>query len=69
MLLWKRRDVEKISKTCDKLLTTTNVGPDCWVSVQFLHAIISRKGSGSTTTNVGRTVVKICKIYFLLKQK
>jgi len=25
--------------------------PDCWASVEFLHAPISRKGSGSTTTN------------------
>jgi len=25
--------------------------PDCWVSVEFLHALIPRKGSGSTTTS------------------
>jgi len=24
--------------------------PDCWVSMEFLHALIPRKGSGSTTT-------------------
>jgi len=24
--------------------------PDCWVYVEFLHAPIPRKGSGSTTT-------------------
>jgi len=29
------------------------VWPDCWVSVEFLHAPIPRKGSGSTTTMVG----------------
>jgi len=30
--------------------------PDCWVSVEFLHDPIPRKGSGSTTT----TRVKSC---------
>jgi len=26
--------------------------PDCWVSVEFLHAAIHRKGSDSTTTRL-----------------
>jgi len=26
--------------------------PDCWVSVEFLHAPIPRKGSGSTPTTI-----------------
>jgi len=32
------------------LVQTLGRGPDCWVSVEFLHAPIPRKGSGSTTT-------------------
>jgi len=33
--------------------------PDCWVSVEFLHGPIPRKGSGSTTTKDGRWAHKI----------
>jgi len=34
------------------LTSGPNLGawPDCWVSVEFFHASIPRKGSGSTTT-------------------
>jgi len=34
------------------LTSGPNLGawPDCWVSVEFLHALILRKRSGSTTT-------------------
>jgi len=34
--------------------------PDCWVSVEFLHAPISRKGSGNTTTT---TVISVHQFY------
>jgi len=34
--------------------------PDCWVSVEYLHASIPRKGSGSTTTTL------ICTVHTLL---
>jgi len=31
--------------------------PDCWVYVEFLHAPILRKGSGSTTTTTLKLIV------------
>jgi len=35
--------------------------PDCWVSVEFLHATIPRKGSGSTTTT------RFFQVYYSVK--
>jgi len=49
-------DTKKTTPTSPRLLPFLTSGPelwewpDCWVSVEFLHAPVPRKGSGSTTT-------------------
>jgi len=44
--------------------------PDCWISTKFLHTIIPRKGSGSTTTTTKVTITTLltsdCKENFNL---
>jgi len=37
--------------------------PDCWISVEFLHAPILRKGSGSTTTTTKLFTDSLGQIY------
>jgi len=49
------------------LTSRLNLGawPDYWVSVEFLHALIPRKVSGSTTTTT--TISAVAFMIFLLK--
>jgi len=43
------------------------VWPDCWVFLEFLHAPIPQKGSGSTTTTRWETDKRYCKAKQMLK--
>jgi len=38
--------------------------PDCWVSVEFLNALIPRKGLGSTITMIRTTTVRLSLFLF-----
>jgi len=68
-----RRAIFGITSSIFDLWPDLGAWPDCWVSVEFLHDPIARKGSGSITTSfvikrnssVGHCFDNFWKIYFV----